>query len=77
MQGKLHCGKRSSTRMELFGRCVCGQRARLTHFDEKGRPHDEPYVRRLIVPHFSVYRVTCPACGAEYVLSDANVERSP
>jgi len=75
MGGKARSAKRPSQQMELFGRCACGQRARLVYLDERNRPCEEPYVRRFIAAHLSVYQVTCPTCGTEYTMSDASVER--
>jgi len=75
MGGKTRSARRPSRRMELFGRCSCGQRARLVYLDERNRACEEPYVRRFSAAHLSVYQVTCPACGAEYTMSDVSVER--
>jgi hypothetical protein len=65
--------------LQLFGRCTCGERARLVYYDRAGR-HLEPYVTTFVLGAgasgaANVYRVTCPTCGQEYTTTDQAAER--
>jgi len=70
--------KDAPPKIELFGQCPGGDRARLVYFDETGR-HQEPYVQMFPVSVGSaganVYHVTCPICGKEYATFDSALER--
>ncbi|HUD85740.1 MAG TPA: hypothetical protein VMR17_04770 [Xanthobacteraceae bacterium] len=66
-------------KLELFGHCTHGHRARLVLYDDNGRQL-EPYVRTFpfgagSAGAVNVYRVTCPKCGEEYTTTDRGVER--
>ncbi len=65
-------------RLELFGRCTRGHRARLVYYDGAGR-HREPWVHSFPFgagdAGVNVYRVDCPQCGEEYTTTDRRVER--
>jgi len=64
-----------SSPLTLFGRCGRGHRARLVRYEDRKLNQQESYVRILVAAHHHVYRVTCPACGEEYTISDFGVER--